>query len=45
MAIPRRTTTITSSSQIITMDWLGQDHANYQAFDDRMKQTIERTAG
>ncbi len=31
--------------QIITMDGWDKINANYQAFDDRMKQTIGRTAG
>ena len=31
--------------QIITMDGWDKINANYQAYDDRMKKTIERTAG
>lgn len=31
--------------QIITMDGWDKINANYQAFDDRMKQTVKRTAG
>ena len=31
--------------QIITMDGWDKINANYQAYDDRMKQTIQRTAG
>lgn len=31
--------------QIITMDGWDKINANYQAYDDRMKQTIERTTG
>ncbi len=33
------------SFQIITMDGWDKINANYQAFDDRMKQTVARTAG
>ena len=31
--------------QILTMDGWDKINANYQAFDDRMKQTITRTTG
>ena len=31
--------------QIITMDGWDKINANYQAFDDRMKQTVQRTSG
>jgi spermidine/putrescine transport system substrate-binding protein len=33
------------SFQIITMDGWDKINANYQAYDDRMKQTVERTSG
>ena len=45
LAIRSPTRTITRCFQIITMDGWDKINANYQAFDDRMKQTMAKTSG